>query len=401
MGTWAAGFNVLNLFVGLGLLSKPYALQQGGVLILVGLFFMTFIANWSGKLIVRCFQHEDFRTPRDCTYLNLGRVAGGWFGRWCVIVTVCLEMFGACMVLLIFLWKNFAILVPELSETKGEVSLLLVMYVTLATLPTVWILRFTDLTFISLLGFVSTVLTTGTIIGVFAGNESMGLQGYKPKQPGQMMNWEGVPVGLGIFIVSLAGHAALPSVYSSMRNQGSFDKMLDWSFGIMLGIYTAIALFGYLVFGGDTQVLITTNLAEDWPKNWICAVITGFVVANCYCSIAPMFAVLCEIPEEIWNIRNRWTKRGFRTVLLGVVSVAAYYTVEQLAIVEAVTGGVCTMMTSIILPGAFYAMLYWHEMSCCNKFACMLLVTLGFALSAMLTIGDVKNIIDTFKSQPE
>jgi len=215
-----------------------------------------------------------------------------------------------------------------------------------------------------------------------------------PRSDFELINWSGIPVGLGIFIVSLAGHAALPSIYSKMKDQSSFDKMLNWSFVVIFCIYCLIALFGYMTYADKTDILITTNLTEDWPANWLCPIVTGFVVGNCYCSVAPMFSVLAEIPEELFGIvGSPWTQRVFRTFLLGVVALAAYMCLEHLAIVEAVTGSVCTMMTSIILPGVFYAILYWDRITCCEKFNTLGLLSLGLALSAMLTVLDVQKII--------
>ena len=37
-------------------------------------------------------------------------------------------------------------------------------------------------------------------------------------------------VCLGIFILSMAGHAALPGVYAQMRRPEDFNRMLDVSF---------------------------------------------------------------------------------------------------------------------------------------------------------------------------
>ena len=46
----ATMFNVVNLYVGLGLLSKPYALRLGGWLSLVTLFVCTWLFNYTGRV---------------------------------------------------------------------------------------------------------------------------------------------------------------------------------------------------------------------------------------------------------------------------------------------------------------------------------------------------------------
>ena len=48
-------YNIVNVFVSLGLLSKPYALQQGGWLSLMVLVVLTAVSCLTGQLIVSSF----------------------------------------------------------------------------------------------------------------------------------------------------------------------------------------------------------------------------------------------------------------------------------------------------------------------------------------------------------
>lgn len=65
-----ATFNLINIYVGLGLLSQAYALRLAGWLGLIALLLTTGIFCLSGKLLVRAFQ----RLPEGIshTYPNLG-----------------------------------------------------------------------------------------------------------------------------------------------------------------------------------------------------------------------------------------------------------------------------------------------------------------------------------------
>lgn len=81
-------FNIVNVFVSLGLLSKPFALASGGWASLVILALLCVLSNVTGKLIVLCFAVVD--GPR--TYPELGRVAAGEKGRWLVTIVVTAEL---------------------------------------------------------------------------------------------------------------------------------------------------------------------------------------------------------------------------------------------------------------------------------------------------------------------
>lgn len=61
----------INIFVGMGLLSMPYAMKLSGWLGLVGLAALTALFCLSGKLIVRAFDKMPSHQPH--TYPALGK----------------------------------------------------------------------------------------------------------------------------------------------------------------------------------------------------------------------------------------------------------------------------------------------------------------------------------------
>ena len=132
-----AVYNTLNVYVGLGLLSKPYAIAEGGWISVAALALLCMIANVTGKLIVDGFAKLP---PEDKSYAGLGGAAFGTAGRWFVRCVVTLEFCGALMVVLIFVWKNALLLapwyLPDAIISIGTVALV----TTAAATPTVWAL---------------------------------------------------------------------------------------------------------------------------------------------------------------------------------------------------------------------------------------------------------------------
>ncbi len=104
----------------------------------------------------------------------------------------------------------------------------------------------------------------------------------------------------------------------------------------------------------------------------------GLVALSCYFSVSPIVAVLCEIPEDFLGLTDKpWHQRILRTVLLLLVSVVAYFISSDLAIVEAVTGSVCTMLTSVVCPAIFFGILYAKELGKCYKVGLSILALAG------------------------
>ena len=104
-------------------------------------------------------------------------------------------------------------------------------------------------------------------------------------------------VCLGIFILSMAGHAALPGVYAQMRRPEDFNRMLDVSFFVIFLVYAVVAACGFYTYGDETAVVVTTNI-ESWPGGR-CTTWTSFVCFQIWTAISGTVQVLSEVPEEI------------------------------------------------------------------------------------------------------
>ena len=75
---WQAGFTVINLFLGLCLLSYPYALSQGSIISIIPFIFICFALCYTGKLIVRCF--NTLQNDVEHSYPMVGYYSFGKFG---------------------------------------------------------------------------------------------------------------------------------------------------------------------------------------------------------------------------------------------------------------------------------------------------------------------------------
>ena len=54
------------------------------------------------------------------------------------------------------------------------------------------------------------------------------------------------PISVGLIMVGYAGHAAFPTIYTSLRNKKSFPKVLTGAY-VFVGIFnTVIAVCGYV-----------------------------------------------------------------------------------------------------------------------------------------------------------
>ena len=98
MSICLAGIAIINMYLGLGLLSYPYALYKGGPISFIILFFICIFMSWTGKLLVRCFIKM---RPSRKTYPDVGRKSFGKCGSSVISLDIICEYCGAIGMILV------------------------------------------------------------------------------------------------------------------------------------------------------------------------------------------------------------------------------------------------------------------------------------------------------------
>ncbi len=135
-------------------------------------------------------------------------------------------------------------------------------------------------------------------------------------------------------------------------------------------------------------------------------IMTLAVLAKSFTAISPVTGVLAELPELLLlpsavpsaarssehaaRLRRR-QQRAVRTGLLWGVAAAAYpcSVSDGLALVEAVTGAMCSMLASIGIPCACWVALYRHEVPPVQALAAAALALVAALAGAAMTAIDL------------
>jgi len=378
--TWGACWTILNTYLGLGLQSKPYAIAKGGWISLITLGIVAIVANISAKQLVGCF-----KSPRCYYARSYAQVVHEVLGFWGVIVLlvfITLEVLAAVSMCLIFMWANLEKLLPGVEEW------MIVVFSTLVCIPSLWLTKFSDTSLLPLLGFSSTILITFTLIFVW---------GYYGKLSGNadMGNIIGSNVSLstGIFMVSFAGHAALPQVYREMKKPEEFNRMLDVSFIIMFLIYAGAGVVGYLIYGTAVNIIVSTNLVGN-PGGVFAIVASGLTIVKNYLSLNPMVAVLCDSTEIMMDIGDLpFQQRAYRTIVFIFAVLLSYLAMDVLPFLEGLTGAISIMITTFIIPSTLIGLLYKESSSTTSKAMSISLSVFGFIMMFYLSYGAVLSLM--------
>ncbi|CAI9763249.1 unnamed protein product [Fraxinus pennsylvanica] len=250
-------FNGLNALSGVGILSVPYALASGGWLSLILLFVIASLTFYTGLLIQRCMDMD----PNIRSYPDIGYLAFGFKGRAFVSITMNLELYLVAIGFLILEGDNLHNIFPNMDfEIAGLViggRQGFVIIVGLIILPTVWLNNMSILSYISASGVLASFILLASMLcaGAFDGI------GFHEK--GTLLNLKGIPTAVSLYSFCYCAHPVFPTLYTSMRNQKKFSKVLLICFLVCTISYASMAVLAYLMFGSKVQSQVTLNLPTN------------------------------------------------------------------------------------------------------------------------------------------
>jgi len=364
LNLWSAGFVVVNLYLGYGLLAVPWAVAEGGVLSLVPLALICAVMSWSGKLLVRCFNRM---RPSKRTYSDIGYKSFGRIGASLTALAVGFGFAATLCVDTILLWRNSQYLVDSFSSDPVSTSWTSFICTVLA-LPTLWILNLSEMSFVPFIGavcksFAIFVVAVCCVLNMdsVADHVQRGDIRIYPKDA------QSLSVSMGIFLFSFSGHSALPAVYAAMREPDRFEALLDRCFVALFVIHSVFALSGSMPFGKDTDVVITHNLlwrhldgddvdggGKKGAQIFLVEILLMFLCCGLYFELSPICSSLAEFPEVIvFGITSPFLQRMLRTMMFLFCVAVSYLILNHLPVLMAMTGSLCSITAGIVCPALF------------------------------------------------
>ncbi|KAK9825697.1 hypothetical protein WJX81_006348 [Elliptochloris bilobata] len=409
-----AVFNVVNIFIGMGMLSMPYAVMLGGWLSLGALVVAAAVFCVSGLLIVKNFDKVPAGMPH--TYPALGVCVLGPSGRYVVGVSTVAEFFGASCIMLVILWKEIETLMDDSGVLGMSVHHTAIIVGTLAIAPLLFIPSFKKLSWLSMAGCLSTVLVTITVVAAVALDPK---RDKMPTQPpaGHTLVKRGILEAFGIFAISVSGHTSLPVLRNSMKNPKDFNKVIYASFAAMAMVYGLVAGLGYYYFGDAASTLVTNDLAIDSPftGHWLlvrgltvdkvvvlCILVNAYTTYPCLVLVIQdmLWAVLAEADGLEIRAPKSWVAVATRLLICGAGAVVGYLTFDVLGNVMSLVGALCAMNSSLLMPAAFFLVLFWRDLGALRRAGTATLLALGLALLVMIVVQNVQSLIAQAHGSP-
>ncbi|CAL5031649.1 unnamed protein product [Urochloa decumbens] len=385
--------NGLNALSGVGLLSVPYALSEGGWLSLALLAAVAAICWYTGVLLQRCMA-ADPAVIR--TYPDIGERAFGRGGRLLVSAFMYAELYLVAIGFLILDGDNLDKLFPDASVSLGPAGTLagrplFVVLVAVAVAPTTWLRGLGVLSYVSATGVFASLLIVLSLLWAAA------FDGVGFSAPGTVaMRPAGIPTALGLYTFCYCGHAVFPTLYTSMKEKSRFPKMLAICFVLCTLNYGSMAVLGYLMYGGGVESQVTLNLPAARVSSKVAIFTTLINPLSKYALVVTPIATAVE--ERICGCGATGGSSGpppqavsvaVRTVLV-VSTVAVALAVPFFAYLMALVGSLLSVGACMLLPCACYVRVFGPPRRAVEAAAILAILAMG---SLVVVTGTYSSVV--------
>ena len=349
-------FNMVNLLIGIGLLSLPLGFKLAGWIIGSCMLILgAALTGYTAILLTRSLETD----RRAYTYSDVAALAYGRVMTSITAIIFMLELTAAGSALFILFGDNMHAVIPEVSSNTFKLLCFLLM------LPTT-LLPLKILSYTSIIGILSTV---ALIIVIFIDGV------YKPHGPGSLReplptswtpdHWTTLPLALGLFMAPFGGHGVFPQVYVDMQDRRKFARSIWISYGFTVFVSFCVAIMGYCMFGEGIEAEVTVNLlkTKGYPRilNYLAVLMTGITsltkIPLCTKSISANVDIWFKLKSLGDERAAGW--RGFcGSLLVRLVVNAAVFGIAlffpDFDRIMSLLGASFVFLISAILPLVFY-----------------------------------------------
>ena len=367
--------NSVNILLGVGLLSVPYALKQGGWAGLGVLGMLGLVTNYTGKALIRvqargslpdAKRADGARKPLK-SYEDIGEAAFGANGRAFITWVLYIELLGTCALFFILEGDHLSALfdgTKYLSHSSQwwQCASAAVM------IPTLWLADLSALSYVGALGAVASV----SLVGVVA-SQLLSVDGFPATAapPGlestAMLHLATLPVSFGLLAFVFAGHAVFPAIYASMAEPEEYEPMLDRTYQIVGVTCALIGGAGYAMYGDAVKDEVTLNLPAGIASTAALALIAVNPLSKFALTMDPVArgleqTLLSSDSERLALEESPLKARALRTAL-GLGALAAAAKVPFFAVVMSLIGSFLTLTVSVIFPAACHLKVFEDELT--------------------------------------
>ncbi|KAI3946614.1 hypothetical protein MKX01_014472 [Papaver californicum] len=385
--------NMSGILIGLGQLSTPYAVQNGGWASAFLLIGFGIVCAYTSHLLAECLKNN----VRLRNYPDIAQFTFGKKGRLIASIFMYMEIFMSLVSFTISLHDNLGqvflgVKLLDLSWINTAQALTVIAII--IALPSVWLRDLSKMSFLSTAGILMSLIIFITV-GCTAA-----FGGIKANQSIPALQLQNIPAVSGLYIFSFASHVLFPDIYKSMKDPSQFTKVSIASFGLVTIFYTALGFMGAKLFGSGVSSQITLSMPRHLiiTKIALWAVVLTPLTKYAFELVPLASAVERKLPSSM-SLKMKMFFRGTVGSLLLIFVLVLALTVPYFEDVLGLTGSLVSISVSIIYPCAFYIKIFRHRLSKLTLAFNGVLITFGLFLGIMGTVSSSKSLVQNIGKQ--
>ncbi|RZC47424.1 hypothetical protein C5167_040370 [Papaver somniferum] len=327
------------------------------------------------RLLGKCIKKDE----KIKSYPDIGNHAFGSTGKIVATTFIYMEVFMAPVSFTIALNDNLATVFDgkhlHISWTHLSTTKFLTIVAVIVAMPTLWLKDLSKISFLSVVAF----------------------GGVKANRSIPVFRLQYIPAISGLYVFSFSAHVVAPNLYRAMKDPSKFTKVSVVSFTIVTIFYGTIALVGAKLFGPDVKLQITLNMPKHLIITKIALWATVLAPLTKYAfAIVPAASLYDRKLPSSMSSKARLVIRGaIGSMLLMFVLILAL-AVPYFEQVLGLTGSLVSISLSIIFPCAFYAKMFWSQISYPSLVLNVILIVLSSILGVLGTISSSKSLVSIF-----
>ncbi|KAL7751300.1 hypothetical protein RI367_003160 [Sorochytrium milnesiophthora] len=349
---------LIKSFIGTGVLFLPAAFKDGGFTFsIVFLAVIAYLSMYGMLLLVK----TNAVIPG-----SFGDIAEHTYGprmRHLVHTSIALSQIGFCMAYIVFVAQNARALIATFTNCKYiptqmvAVAAQLALYIPLALVRKIRTFAITALvanvfTFIGLFVVVAfdikTIVDRGHVADV------------------QQFNPDSFALYIGTAVYTFEGVGLVIPIAQSMREPSKFPTVLSLTMILTTALYILVASMSYLAFGDDIKTIVLLNLPEGNPVATTVHIL--YIAAIMFTWPLVLFPAVRIVESGMLpdydgkrNPSHKWAKNAFRTALVILIGVGAYFGSSSLDKLVAIIGSFACIPLSFIYPTLFHLKIFGHQ----------------------------------------
>ena len=385
--TYGAIFNFAKASVGSGSFALPWGMKQAGIVLgAVAMVIIGSLSLYTMLLILEIKRGcQKVTKNRNLDFSTMGRVCMGVPGRILVDISILLCNLGVCAGYMLFIGGNLRIPLHCWLGYPTSIWLTYAIIVPVLVLLTL-IPSFKILAYASMVGWVFLAVAMGTVYyyGIYDGFQL----------DVTYFNIEGFPLFYGVTAFLFCVHSMVVPVEMEMAKPTQMNVVLLVAGFVVVVVNLPFSIYGYLLFGSDTQGVIFDNLPNGTFNNIVRLMLSAELTLTFPLVFKPASQVF-ENYLDLYFKKFKFIQILILRPILVLVSFSLAIGIPYFQFMAALVGGFATTLLAFIWPPLFHFLLLRKTTHVLRNVFHIVLLLIGIVSITTTTYTTIVQIILT------